>query len=79
MKNLETQLREAIPHLTDYDFGHHETDLYVVAYPEVREWLKANYEFWSNVESFVSQKGSDWNGAGKLCFDISFAGNWSTK
>lgn len=77
-KTLEQQLREAFPQLTDADFGHHASDLYVVAYPFVGEWLRKNYEFWSNVETFTGQVGSGWNGAGRLCYDIPFA-NWKAK
>ena len=73
---LHDRLKEAIPELTEEDFGYYATDLYVVAYPKVKEWLKDNYAFWSNVTMFRSQAGSDWNGAGRLCFDIPFAGNW---
>ncbi len=71
--NLQQQLREAIPELTDRDFGHHATDLYVVAYPAVVEWLRDNYPFWTNVTRFVGQKGADWNGSERLCLDIPFA------
>jgi len=70
---LKDRLKQAIPTLTDDDFAVHATDLYVVAYPEVRAWLKANYRFWTNVTTFVSQVGSNWNGAGRVCFDIPFA------
>ncbi len=72
---LQKRLQEALG-LEDADFGYHATDLYVVAKAGVREWLKANYEFWGIVETFVSQKGSNWNGEGKRCFDIPFAGYW---
>lgn len=71
--NLKDQLKQAIPTLTDNDFAGHATDLYVVAYPEVTQWLKTNYQFWNNVTTFYSQKNSNWNGQGKLCYDIPFA------
>ena len=71
--SLEQQLRAAFPGLTDADFGRHESDLYVVAYPEVGDWLRKNYRFHRNVTTFVSQEGSNWNGAGRVCYDIPFA------
>ena len=73
---LQQRLQAAFPALTDDHFGYHETDLYVVALPGVREWLKENYKFYSNIETFTSQAGSNWAGAGKRCLDIPFAGNW---
>lgn len=73
---LQQELMAAIPSLTDNDFAYYATDLYVVQTPEVRTWLKANYKFWTNVQTFRSPAGSDWNGAGKACFDIPFAGYW---
>ncbi len=73
---LQAQLMEALPELEPDDFAYHATDLYVVALPQVREWLKRNYEFWPNVQMFQSQAGSRWNGAGRMCFDIPFAGYW---
>lgn len=75
---LQARLMQALTHLTADDFACHATDLYVVALPEVMEWLKANYEWWENVTPFTSQEGSNWNGAGKRCFDIPFAGYWPT-
>ena len=73
---LQARLMQALTHLTADDFGYHETDLYVVALPEVREWLKAHYEYWENVTTFTGNPESHWNGAGKRCFDIPFAGYW---
>ena len=70
---LQEQLMQAIPKLTERDFATHATDLYVVAYPEVTKWLKENYEWWSNVTHFTGQRGSDWNGSEKPCYDIPFA------
>lgn len=40
-EKLETRLRRAFPHLTDADFAHHATDLYVIASPEIIKWLFA--------------------------------------
>lgn len=64
--------------LEDGDFAYYATDLYVVAKPGVLEWIKTNYP---NVrpEGFVSQEGSNWNGAGKHCYDLPFRGNWPDK
>ncbi len=76
MGSLEKRLREAFPNLTDNDFGYHATDLYVVAYPEVRAWLKDNYEYYCNITSFIGEGEPDWNGHKRLCLDIPFAGNW---
>ena len=73
---LKEQLMQAIPTLTERDFATHATDLYVVAYPEVTKWLKANYQFFNNISNFTGQKGSDWNGEGKPCYDIPFA-HWN--
>ena len=72
---LQSRLQAAL-NLSDSDFAYHATDLYVVKKPLVMEWLKDNYEHFSNVTPFVSQAGSNWNGAGKICLDIPFAGNW---
>ena len=72
---LQQRMQDALG-LEDADFAYHATDLYVVASPEVRRWLHQNYEHYGNVVSFVSQEGSGWNGAGKQCFDIPFAGIW---
>jgi len=74
--DLQQRLQAAFPALTDDHFAYHATDLYVVALPGVREWLKENYRFYSNIEAFTSQPGSNWAGAGKRCFDVPFAGVW---
>lgn len=60
--------------LEDDDFAYHATDLYVVAKPGVLDWIKKNYPN-ARPEGFLSQEGSNWNGAGKLCYDIPFHGN----
>lgn len=70
---LQKQLQDALG-LADDDFGYHESDLYVLAKPGVREWLKTNYEFFSIVTGFRSQKGSSFDGA--MAYDIPFAGYW---
>lgn len=77
--NLQTRLMDAIPELTGGDFSYHATDLYLVWSQEVQDWLKANYEFCSSIRSFVSQRGSLWNGQGRRCLDIPFAGYWPPK
>ena len=74
---LEQQLREAFPWLTDRDFGYHATDLYVVSYPEVDQWLRKNYQWYCNVTRFIGNpEADDWNGANKRCLEIPFAGEW---
>lgn len=62
--------------LTGRDFEYHATDLYVVSLPGVVNWLKRNYKHFENVTCFVGQEGADWNGSGKVCLDIPFAGFW---
>ncbi len=62
--------------LTEGDFAYHESDLYVIAKPGVMGWLKANHKFYTNVTGFMSPADSEWNGAGKYCLEIPFAGNW---
>ena len=74
---LEQQLREAFPQLSNDDFGYHATNLYVVAYPEVDQWLRKNYQWYCNVRKFYSNPNDDWNGAGKTCLSIPFAGKWA--
>jgi hypothetical protein len=74
--SLEQQLKQVFPWLTDRDFGHHATDLYVVAYPKIDKWLQDNYQFYSNVTQFIGNPEDDWNGAGKRCLEIPFAGEW---
>lgn len=71
--NLKTQLMRRFPTLQEEDFATHECDLYVVAYPYVKDWLIHNYRFWDNVSTFYSPADTNWKGAGKLCFDIPFA------
>ena len=67
MKTLKQQLLSAGLGLTDADFGTHESDLYVLDIPGVREWLAGTK--W-NFTSFVGAKDSDW--AGKRALDIPF-------
>lgn len=74
--DLQQRLQTAFPALTDDHFAYHATDLYVVEIAGVREWLKANYQHFANVQTFKSQEGSNWAGAGKSCLDIPFAGKW---
>lgn len=79
---LEERLRQQFPILEDRDFSNHRSDLYVVLYDGVLEWLKANYQFPQNITTFLGNKNAiHWNGAGKLCADIPFeyAEYWSMK
>lgn len=62
--------------LSDDDFAYYATDLYVTATPKVIRWLKQNYRHPNNISTFVSPRDSNWNGAGRLCLDIPFAGKW---
>lgn len=75
--SLEQQLRKEFPWLTDRDFGYHATDLYVVYYPKIDEWLRDNYQWYCNTRKFYSNPTDDWNGSGKCCLDIPFAGKWA--
>lgn len=69
-QSLKEQLQAALS-LSDDDFSSHASDLYVLEKPGVREWLKANYPFYSNITAFVGAEGSPW--AGKPAMDIPFA------
>jgi hypothetical protein len=73
---LQARMMEAGLGLVADDFAYHASDLYIVAKPGVREWLAANLKHPRNVTTFRSQEGSGWNGAGKLCFEVSFMGLW---
>lgn len=73
---LEEQLRQAFPKLTNQDFGHHASDLYVVAYPGIWEWLQKHFDYPQTITTFIGQESPDWNGGGRLCYEIPFAGNW---
>lgn len=72
-QSLKTRLLNAGLGLVEDDFATHYSDLYVVYTPQVRKWLKLNYEWFNNITYFNSQVGSNWNGAGKRCIDIPFA------
>ena len=74
--SLEQQLKQVFPWLCDLDFGHHATDLYVVAYPEVDQWLQENYQWYDNIVKFIGNPEARWNGSGRICLDIPFAGKW---
>ena len=78
--SLQIALQNAIPELTNDHFAYHATDLYVVALTGVHEFL-LNYRLDGkqrlNFKSFYSQPGSNWAGAGKLCYDVSFMGKWT--
>ncbi len=75
LPELQVKLMRAIPQLTEQDFAYYATDLYVVVYPEVTKWLKENFPFFKNAQAFIGE-GANWNGVGKLCYDIPFAGYW---
>lgn len=70
---LQRRLQDALG-LRDDDFAYHATDLYVVWSPEVWDWLRENYEYFANVDKFQGQHGAKWNGAGRTCIDVPFAG-----
>jgi len=61
--------------LTDEHFDTHESDLYVKANLDIKEWLKANYEHYENISQFVSQIDET------LWFEIPFANTefWEKK
>jgi hypothetical protein len=67
-RTLKERILEAFP---EAEFSNHESDLYVLNTPGLRSWLKLNYEFYCNVQSFIGAKGSDWEGRPAL--DIPFA------
>lgn len=63
MDTLKERIKAAFP---GAEFDRHETDLYVKNVPGLLEWLKANYEHYSNIQRFKSAiDGSSW-------LDISF-------
>lgn len=49
---LKEQIIKAFPNA---EFGRHETDLYVKVLPGLIEWLKVNYEHFTNIQRFTSQ------------------------
>jgi len=77
-KSLKESLKESFPNLKEEDFSTHYSDLYVVNYPGISNWLKNNKIGFS---FFESQQGSNWNGAGKKCIDIPFKNDdfWKEK
>ena len=58
--------------MVEDDFAGYCSDLYVVATVAVADWLRKNYKFSNQVTSFRSNEGSNWNGAGLLCYTIPF-------
>lgn len=73
MMTTKQRLTRQFPQLTESDFSNHETDLYVVAYPFVKEWLTKEYEWPQNVQYFIGNPQAEWNGAGRECADVPFA------
>lgn len=64
MRNIYEEALKIIP---PEEIGHHESDLYIKVSPESRK-LVDNYEFKSNVQTFVSAIAPH-----VLWFDIPFA------
>jgi len=58
--DLQKQLLRAGLGLTDADFDHHASDLYVRAHPGVMGWLKNNYKWAKNVTLFWDDEGNKW-------------------
>lgn len=58
--------------LVDADFAYHESDMYVVHSELVLQWLRKHYP-WLRISAFMSPEGTDWNGAGRVCLDVTFA------
>lgn len=73
--DLQRSIEQAL-NIPRENFAYYRTDLYVVATPGLAEWLVKNYLYAKHITFFVSQAGSYWAGAGKLCVDIPFAGLW---
>jgi hypothetical protein len=79
VSDLKRMLMASFPDLTDDDFAFYATDLYVVYSQPVMEWLRKNHEFHKTCQVFTSPKESGWNGAGQMCIDIPFGGEWVQK
>ena len=72
-QSLKARIQRALPYFSDADFSSHARDLYVVSDPELIAWLRDNYEFFTNITTFIGARGANWNGAGRPCLDIPFA------
>ena len=46
-------------------FDKHDTDLYVLDAPGMRDWLRDHYDYFGNVVPFISNEGMG-NGSGEL-------------
>lgn len=66
-ESLTDDIKKAFPKLTDDDFDDHESDLYVKWSQELDDWLKKNYQFYKNIQTFTSQTDK------QKWFDIPFA------
>lgn len=66
---LKQRILSAFPNA---EFSRHETDLYVKDFPGLRDWLKTNYLFHTDVQPFRSAID------GSLWLDIPFAA-WNEK
>ncbi len=64
--SLKDQINRAL-NIPEKDIGNWCSDLHIKQSKEVEEWLKTNYEYYNNVEKFVS--GID----GEMWLDIPFA------
>jgi len=70
-RGLKTVMKEHL-NIPDEDFDSHCSDLYVICTSERQEWLKKNYEFYTNIVlSYSNVDGQSW--LGKSFFDIPFA------
>jgi len=72
MKSEKTLKQTLIELFPDAKFDRHETDLYVKFTPEIWQYLKTNYEFFSNIHRFNSQADRE------TWIDIPFAA-WDEK
>ena len=68
---LKEELKQKL-NIPEDDFSNHCSDLYLLWTKESEQYLRSNYEYWSNVEIYTSNvKGQEW--FGKRFFDIPFA------
>lgn len=55
METLKEKIKKALNYTND-DFDFYRSDLYVRRSPELMAWLKTNYEFFANCQTFTSNK-----------------------